>query len=124
VFADPVALRQILANLVDNAVRHTPSGRITVFARPEAGGGVLVGVTDTGRGIPAEHLPRVFERFYRADAARSRQDGGTGLGLAIVKHMVEGHGGRVFAESTVGTGTTVGAWFPGRSADARGAEYP
>ena len=118
VFADPVALRQILTNLVDNAVRHTPSGRITVFARPEAGGGVLVGVKDTGRGIAAEHLPRVFERFYRADAARSRQDGGTGLGLAIVKHMVEGHGGRVFAESTVGSGSTVGAWFPARDGDA------
>ena len=73
---------------------------------------------DTGRGIAAEHLPRVFERFYRADAARSRQDGGTGLGLAIVKHMVEGHGGRVFAESTVGSGSTVGAWFPARDGDA------
>ena len=113
VYADPVALRQVLTNLVDNAVRHTTAGSVTVFARPAADHAVIVGVRDTGSGIPAEHLPRVFERFYRADAARSRQEGGTGLGLAIVKHMVEAHGGRVFAESTVGSGTTVGAVLPG-----------
>ena len=115
VYADPTALRQVLTNLVDNAVRHTMAGSVTVFARPAADHGVVVGVQDTGSGIPAEHLPRVFERFYRADAARSRHEGGTGLGLAIVKHMVEAHGGRVFAESTLGSGTTVGAELPGRA---------
>lgn len=118
VHADPVALRQILTNLVDNAIRHTTSGSITVFAQPARDGGVMVGVRDTGSGIPAEHLPRVFERFYRVDASRSRQEGGTGLGLAIVKHMVEAHGGRVFAESVVGTGSTVGAILPGRPLSA------
>jgi signal transduction histidine kinase len=65
-------------------------------------------------GIPAEHLPRIFERFYRADASRSREAGGTGLGLAIVKHLVEAHGGAVQAASTVGSGTTILAFFPAR----------
>lgn len=114
VYADPVALRQVLTNLVDNAIRHTTSGSITVFAQPARDGGAMVGVRDTGSGIPPEHLPRVFERFYRVDASRSRQEGGTGLGLAIVKHMVEAHGGRVFAESVVGNGSTVGAILPAR----------
>jgi signal transduction histidine kinase len=118
VYADPVALRQIFTNLVDNAVRHTTSGSVVVFARPAPEGGVMVGVRDTGSGIPAEHLPRVFERFYRVDASRSRQEGGTGLGLAIVKHMVEAHGGRVVAESIVGRGSTVGAILPARPPSA------
>lgn len=112
VYADPTALRQVLSNLVDNALRHTPSGSVTISARHE-GGGVLLCVRDTGVGIPAEHLPRIFERFYRVDAARSRHEGGTGLGLAIVKHMVEAHGGRVRAESSAGAGTTVSVLFPG-----------
>ena len=112
VWADPTALRQVLTNLVDNAVRHTNVGAVTVFARRLPSGGVAVGVSDTGIGIPAEHLPRIFERFYRVDAGRSRSEGGTGLGLAIVKHLVEGHGGRVRAESTVGRGTTMWAELP------------
>ncbi|MBC7895428.1 MAG: HAMP domain-containing protein [Cytophagaceae bacterium] len=110
--ADAVALRQVLANLVHNALRHTTSGSITVLAERNSSGGVTIGVRDTGSGIPAEHLPRVFERFYRADASRSRAEGGTGLGLAIVKHLVEAHGGRVSAESAPGQGTTVRAEFP------------
>ena len=111
VWADPTALRQVLANLVDNAVRHTNQGTVTVYSQ-RAPGGVAVGVRDTGIGIPAEHLPRIFERFYRVDAGRSRAEGGTGLGLAIVKHLVEGHRGRVRAESTVGRGTNIWAEFP------------
>jgi len=111
--ADPVALRQALGNLVENAVRYTPSGgSITIFSRMEARG-ISVGVRDTGAGIPSDHLPRIFERFYRVDPARSRAAGGTGLGLAIVKHLVEAHGGRVRAESQVGRGTTVSLFFPG-----------
>jgi signal transduction histidine kinase len=69
-------------------------------------------VADTGSGISPEHLPRIFERFYRSDASRSRVLGGTGLGLAIVKHLVEAHGGRVSAESRRGVGTTITCWFP------------
>jgi signal transduction histidine kinase len=111
VWADPTALRQVLTNLVDNAVRHTNEGSVTVFAR-RAPGGVAIGVSDTGIGIPPDHLPRIFERFYRVDAGRSRSEGGTGLGLAIVKHLVEGHGGRVRAESTVGRGTRIWAELP------------
>jgi two-component system phosphate regulon sensor histidine kinase PhoR len=111
--ADPDALRHILTNLLDNSLRHTPAeGRIGVTVRAE-GTGVAVDVSDSGRGIGREHLPRIFERFYRADASRSREEGGTGLGLAIVKHLVEGHGGRVAAESEPGRGTTITCWFPG-----------
>jgi signal transduction histidine kinase len=111
VWVDPTALRQVLTNLVDNAVRHTHKGSITVFSR-RTRGGVAIGVSDTGIGIPQEHLPRIFERFYRVDAGRSRSEGGTGLGLAIVKHLVEGHGGRVGAESAVGRGTKIWAELP------------
>jgi two-component system phosphate regulon sensor histidine kinase PhoR len=105
------AARQVLANLVDNAVRHTPTGSVVVFSQRHERG-VMVGVRDTGIGIAAEHLPRIFERFYRVDPGRSREQGGTGLGLAIVKHLVEAHGGRVSAESVVGRGTTITARFP------------
>lgn len=111
VHADPTALRQVLGNLVDNAIRHTASGSVTIAAVRDTDG-VWLSVRDTGSGIPADHLPRIFERFYRVDASRSRQEGGTGLGLAIVKHMVEAHGGRVKAESVAGAGTTVSAFFP------------
>ncbi len=111
VFADPVALRQIVGNLVENAVRHTTHGGVTLRAE-RVNNGVTVSVRDTGCGIAAEHLPRIFERFYRADPARSREQGGTGLGLSIVKHLVDAHGGRVRAESVEGEGTTVTAWFP------------
>jgi PAS domain S-box-containing protein len=109
---DPDALRQILSNLYDNSLRHTPrGGSVSVWAGP-AGEGVVVEVRDTGSGIGPEHLPRIFERFYRADPARSRDQGGTGLGLAIVKHLVEAHGGRVDAESAPGKGTTVRIVLP------------
>ena len=111
VYADATALRQILGNLVDNAVRHTATGRVEVYSEPHARG-VVVGVRDTGTGIAAEHLPRIFERFYRVDPGRSREEGGTGLGLAIVKHLVEAHGGRVKAASEVGSGTSINALFP------------
>jgi len=110
--ADPDALRQVLTNLLDNGLRHTPpGGRITVSLE-SAPGGVTVSVADTGSGIAPEHLPRIFERFYRADPGRSREEGGTGLGLAIVKHLVEAHGGRVEAHSTLGRGTTIRMFFP------------
>jgi signal transduction histidine kinase len=109
---DPDAARQVFTNLFDNALRHTPpGGEITLSARAQAGG-VLLTISDTGSGISQEHLPRVFERFYRADPSRARAIGGTGLGLAIVRHLIESHGGRVWAESTPGQGTTIGMWVP------------
>ena len=111
-FADPHALRQILTNLLSNAIRYTrEGGTITCRIRAKEEG-VELAVSDTGTGIAGDHLPRIFERFYRVDAARTREEGGTGLGLAIVKHLVEAHGGRVSAESTLGEGTTIRCWFP------------
>jgi two-component system, OmpR family, phosphate regulon sensor histidine kinase PhoR len=104
--ADEEALRQILSNLVDNAVKYTPAGgRVTVVGRTE-GAVVMCEVTDTGPGIPAEHHPRLFERFYRVDKARSRELGGTGLGLSIVKHLAQAMGGSVDVRSQVGQGST------------------
>ena len=114
--ADPTALRQVIANLVQNAVQYTMNGTITLRTRA-SNDGVRLDVIDSGIGISAEHLPRIFERFYRVDAGRSREQGGTGLGLAIVRHLVEAHGGRVDAVSTPGAGTTISALFPdGQSA--------
>jgi signal transduction histidine kinase len=111
VYADPTAARQVLCNLVENAVRYTATGTVAVGAETGVGG-VWIRVRDTGVGIAPEHLPRIFERFYRVDASRSRNEGGTGLGLAIVKHLVEAHGGRIRAESEPGRGTTVSVFFP------------
>lgn len=109
--ADRTALRQILANLLENAVRHSSGGTVTVRTT-QVSGGVYVEVEDTGPGIRAEHLPRVFERFYRVETGRPQLTGGTGLGLAIVKHLAEAHGGHVRADSAVGRGTTVSVYFP------------
>jgi two-component system phosphate regulon sensor histidine kinase PhoR len=108
---DPTAFRQIVSNLVENAVRYTREGGVTLRTR-SVPGGVRVEVSDTGIGISAEHLPRIFERFYRVDAGRSREQGGTGLGLAIVRHLADAHGGRVEATSTVGRGTTISVFIP------------
>ena len=112
VSADLDAVRQILTNLMDNSLRYThEGGRVTCITRRHDGT-VAVSIRDNGSGITREHLPRIFERFYRADQSRSREEGGTGLGLAIVKHLVEAHGGRVTAESERGSGTTVTCLFP------------
>ncbi|BCV23179.1 two-component system histidine kinase PnpS [Moorella sp. Hama-1] len=98
-------LNQVLLNLIDNGIKYTPAGgKVTVRAIPE-GDLVQVEVEDTGIGIPSESLPRVFERFYRVDKARSREMGGTGLGLAIVKHIVESHGGSINVTSRPGQGS-------------------
>ena len=105
VSAERAAVEQILTNLVDNAIKYTPAGgrvRVSAIRREKT---VEIAVEDNGQGIPAEHLPRLFERFYRVDAARSRALGGTGLGLAIVKHLVIAHGGEVWAESRLGEGS-------------------
>lgn len=119
IHADRTAVEQILVNLVENALRHTgENGRITVHTSRTANG-VAISVSDTGAGISPEHLPRIFERFFRADSGRSRDTGGTGLGLAIVKHLVEAHGGTVDAESTVGSGTTIRINLPEQATTAR-----
>jgi two-component system, OmpR family, phosphate regulon sensor histidine kinase PhoR len=112
VSADPDRLEQILINLVDNAVKYTDAGgRVSVAGRP-LDGMVELAVADTGVGIPPADLPRITERFYRVDRARSRELGGTGLGLAIVKHLVIAHGGRLAIESEPGRGTTVRFTLP------------
>jgi len=111
VFCDSEAVHQMLSNLLDNAIKYTPEGgEITVAARL-LGGESLVRfeVRDSGIGIPSDELPRLFERFYRVDKARSRELGGTGLGLAIVKHLAKSQGGEVGVESTVNKGSTF--WF-------------
>jgi signal transduction histidine kinase/HAMP domain-containing protein len=109
--ADPTAFRQILVNLLENAVRYTQDGGVTVSARAVPGA-TSIEVRDTGIGIAAEHLPRIFERFYRVDAGRSREQGGTGLGLAIVRHLADAHGGRVEASSILGGGTSIRVLLP------------
>jgi two-component system, OmpR family, phosphate regulon sensor histidine kinase PhoR len=100
------ALEHVLSNLVDNAVKYCPSGSRILVSAAGADSRVNLMVSDNGPGIPAEHLPRVFERFYRVDAGRSRELGGTGLGLSIVKHMVDTMRGRVSVESALGRGST------------------
>jgi two-component system, OmpR family, phosphate regulon sensor histidine kinase PhoR len=117
IYCDAAALGQILGNLVDNSLRYTPRGGTITVRTARTGSGVTLSVTDTGSGIPGEHLDRIFERFYRAEPSRSRDEGGTGLGLAIVKHLVEAHGGSVGVDSDLGEGTTVWATFPEAEAD-------
>ncbi|HET7876002.1 MAG TPA: ATP-binding protein [Methylomirabilota bacterium] len=112
-YADRDRLVQILLNLVDNAVKYTrDGGSVRIKARPAGERMLEVGVLDTGVGIPAPDLPRITERFYRVDRARSRELGGTGLGLAIVKHLVLAHGGELTIESQVGKGTAVRFTLP------------
>jgi signal transduction histidine kinase len=110
--ADEKTLGQALSNLVDNAIKYTEEGgRITISVKVDAGL-VRVDVADTGIGIPESDLPRIFERFYRVDKARSRELGGTGLGLSIVKHIVQAHGGEVKVESVLGKGSTFSLTLP------------
>lgn len=114
VTADRRRLEQIVINLVDNAIKFNhPGGSVTVCAEAAADGQhQIIKVRDTGSGIPAEHLPRVFERFYRVDRARSRDAGGTGLGLAIVKHLARAHGGEAYVGSEAGVGSEFSIKLP------------
>lgn len=106
VLADPDAMNQVFGNLIENGIKYGRSGgKLRVGARPLEDA-VEFWVQDFGPGIASEHLERIFERFYRVDKARSREMGGTGLGLAIMKHVVQAHGGRVRAESELGSGAT------------------
>jgi two-component system phosphate regulon sensor histidine kinase PhoR len=111
IHADEDLLNQVFINLLDNAIKFTPTNGSIVIRCKRQDSRLITTITDTGMGIPRESLPRIFERFYRVDKARSRQQGGTGLGLSIVKHIVESHGGEVFVESEVGKGSTFGVSF-------------
>ena len=113
-WADPQRLGQVLGNLLDNALRHTPPRRPGGGDRAAATASCWpIEVTDTGDGIAAEHLPHLFERFYRVDAARDREHGGAGIGLAIAKALVEAHGGQITARSDgPGTGSTFTITLP------------
>ncbi len=123
VIGDGDELTQVFANLVENAIKYgRDGGRITLTLSEEPGddgrAGFRATVSDDGPGIPAEHLPRLTERFYRVDAARSREQRGTGLGLAIVKHIVNRHQGRLAIRSEVGAGTSVQVWLPRPAGEA------
>jgi two-component system, OmpR family, phosphate regulon sensor histidine kinase PhoR len=110
--ADGTRLEEVLYNLLDNAVKFSPENGQIYLRATRLGSDMVLSVSDNGLGISKEHLPRIFERFYRADKARSRELGGTGLGLAIVKHIAQLHGGRVEAESELGCGTTIRVVLP------------
>jgi two-component system phosphate regulon sensor histidine kinase PhoR len=112
IWADEEAVDQILENLLDNAVKYTPEGGKIEARWSRRGEMVCIEVSDTGIGIPENDLPRIFERFYRVDKARSREMGGTGLGLSIVKHLVQSMHGSLTARSTVGVGTTFSVCLP------------
>lgn len=112
-WADPDRLGQVLGNLLDNALRHTPSGGRVEIAASATGPTVTLTVVDTGDGIAAEHLPHIFDRFYRADTARDRDRGGSGIGLSIAKAFVEAHHGRIAVSSSgSGSGTTFTITLP------------
>jgi two-component system phosphate regulon sensor histidine kinase PhoR len=110
--ADRSRLEQVLVNILDNAIKYTPENGKILINWVKDGKWVALKVTDNGPGIPHEHHARLFERFYRVDKARSREQGGTGLGLAIVKHIMQGHGGTVAVESELGKGSTFICRFP------------
>ena len=112
VYGDETQLTSMFTNLVDNAVKYTPpGGRVEVVGGSD-GPEVVIRVSDTGIGIPEGKLPRIFERFYRVDKARSKATGGTGLGLSIVRHVAENHGGRVTVESVPAEGTLFTVYLP------------
>lgn len=107
VYADSERMSQVITNLIHNAIKFTPpGGTITIAAERHAKDEIVITIKDTGTGISEQDLPRIFERFYKADQSRTRRGGGTGLGLAIAKHIVQGHGGRIWAESRKGEGST------------------
>ena len=112
VSGDETRLGQILLNLIDNAIKYNQeAGQITITAK-EIDSSIQIDIADTGVGIPEEHLPRLFERFYRVDKARSRELGGTGLGLAIVKHIVQALQGQISVQSILGKGSTFSFAIP------------
>lgn len=119
VFANEGQLAQVVMNLVDNAINYTAEGEIKVTLEEDEEDRAILRVQDTGMGIATEHLPRLFERFYRVDKGRSRATGGTGLGLSIVRHIVEAHGGRVDVESELNKGSTFIIAIPHKTTDPK-----
>ncbi|MFN2358162.1 MAG: ATP-binding protein [Desulfotignum sp.] len=112
---DPILMEQAIVNLVENAVKYSPDNKPVDITVRDTGGWVDITITDSGNGIAKEHLPKIFNRFYRVDKGRSRQEGGTGLGLAIVKHIVQYHNGRITVSSVKGKGTTFHIRMPSRA---------
>jgi two-component system phosphate regulon sensor histidine kinase PhoR len=109
VYADKEKIRMVLLNLIDNAIKYGKQNGHVIFSGYKTDDGhILIEISDDGHGIQEEHLPRIFERFYRTDLARSRKEGGSGLGLAICKHILEAHGQRMHVRSTLDVGTTFG----------------
>lgn len=123
VLADETRLGQVVRNLVSNAITHTPAGGTIVVRGTATTEGVCISVSDTGSGIPAEHLPYIFERFYRADRSRARSTGGAGLGLAIARQLVRAHNGDIAVESALGRGTTFRFTLPKAVVGASGKVY-
>lgn len=112
IFANEEQLTQVALNLIDNAINYTSQGEVTVELLKSKDDTILLNVKDTGIGVASEHIPRLFERFYRVDKGRSRATGGTGLGLSIVRHIVESHGGRIEIESELNKGSTFSVSLP------------
>ena len=125
VVADRDAIHQVFANLIDNALKYAPGNKNFVIGAEETKSGTVeFYVKDSGPGISSEHLPRLFERFYRVDKARSREAGGTGLGLAIVKHIVLNHGGEAGVSSELGHGSRFWFRLPRAAVEADAPKYP
>ncbi len=116
VFADKEKIRQVLTNLVDNAIKYSNDNDLVEASFYNVDGKhVLIEISDEGVGIPEEHIPRIFERFYRTDLARTRKEGGSGLGLAICKHIIEAHGQNIHVRSKLDVGTSIGFSLPSKS---------
>ena len=115
VHADPDRISQVIDNLLSNAIRHSPENSVIVFSVNLKEDGIECSVSDSGAGIPAKHLPFVFDRFYRVESSRDRISGGTGLGLAIARAIITAHGGKIFAQSIEGAGTTITFWLTEQS---------
>ena len=108
-------MTQVLTNILDNATRHTPEGGTIILSAKQTGDQVELSVQDSGPGLPPEDIDRIFERFYRADSSRQREDGGSGLGLAIAKSIVQAHNGQLSAESEAGKGLKITIALPSKS---------
>lgn len=118
VIGDPDRLKQLMLNLIGNAIKYTPVGEEVILRLSQEAGWACIQVTDTGVGIPPEDLPYIFERFYRVDKARTRHQGGSGLGLSIARWIAHAHGGRIDVSSEVGTGSTFSVWLPAVNTNA------